>query len=155
MRILQRHIRRYLDELAALRAMVMVDQATGLLYRRKMVQKSYKKDFLLSKKLFHFNGRNIPVSRVVWALVHGEWPPSRVYHRNGLIGDNRPANLTLDVPPPRPRPPSQELGVKCGADGRWRAYTPVQDGRRRLLGSYPTRNQAVTARSEFIETNFL
>ena len=35
--------------------------------------------------------------RIIWALVHGEWPPAGfdVDHINMIKGDNRPANLRL------------------------------------------------------------
>ena len=33
--------------------------------------------------------------RVVWAMVHGEWPDGEIDHINGITGDNRIANLRV------------------------------------------------------------
>lgn len=39
--------------------------------------------------------REFPRSRLVWALVNGEWPLSRVLHCNGVRTDDRIQNLKL------------------------------------------------------------
>ena len=95
MRILRRQIQAYPDEVSALRSMVEVDPRTGALSRRGVVVKAQETLAPNSHGRIRFNGRQVQVSHVVWALAHGEWPPARVYHKNGVSGDNRPANLTL------------------------------------------------------------
>jgi hypothetical protein len=95
MRILRRQIQAYPDEVSALRSMVEVDPRTGALHRKGMEIKGLGAKSLIRHPRIHFNGRQVQVSHIVWALAHGEWPPARVYHKNGVSGDNRPANLTL------------------------------------------------------------
>lgn len=41
------------------------------------------------------NGVNIQAHRVVWALTHGEWPPSLIDHIDRDRTNNRPSNLRL------------------------------------------------------------
>jgi hypothetical protein len=95
MRILRRHVLAYGDEMEALRSMVAVDPSTGAISRRGMEVRGVEMESPVKSGRFRFNGRQVQASHVVWALAHGEWPPSRVYHKNGVSGDNRPANLTL------------------------------------------------------------
>ena len=33
--------------------------------------------------------------RIVWAMIHGEWPSERIDHINGVRTDNSPGNLRL------------------------------------------------------------
>lgn len=42
-----------------------------------------------------FKGNRIKVHRLVWALVHGEWPPDCLDHINGNRADNRIENLRV------------------------------------------------------------
>lgn len=39
--------------------------------------------------------RQYMASRVIWALVYGEWPAGEIDHINGLRDDNRLANLRV------------------------------------------------------------
>lgn len=41
------------------------------------------------------DGVNIQAHRVVWALTHGEWPPSLIDHIDRDRANNRPCNLRL------------------------------------------------------------
>ena len=40
-------------------------------------------------------GKNYRVHRIVWAIVHGEWPELQIDHINGIRDDNRLCNLRL------------------------------------------------------------
>jgi hypothetical protein len=41
------------------------------------------------------NGRCITVHRIVWCMVHGDWPEGEIDHINGNRADNRIENLRL------------------------------------------------------------
>jgi hypothetical protein len=41
-------------------------------------------------------GRYFAAQDIAWFLGHGEWPPSRVLHRNGVRCDNWLDNLELE-----------------------------------------------------------
>ena len=74
------------------------DTETGSLYRRKgssvkEVKKLDKWGYItvslnVNKKRFYFFAH-----RVVWMMVHGEWPEHTIDHINGVKTDNRIQNL--------------------------------------------------------------
>lgn len=41
------------------------------------------------------DGKNYREHRLAWAIVHGQWPPMGIDHRNGDGSDNRLKNLRL------------------------------------------------------------
>jgi hypothetical protein len=41
------------------------------------------------------DGRQHSAHRLIWLLVHGEWPPACINHINGVKDDNRIANLEM------------------------------------------------------------
>lgn len=165
----------YPDEFAALRDLIYIHPITGNISRvkPKPVNPSNPKALLQRMKddasnaevrdgpyvQIHWNGRLRPKSHIVWAVTHGEWPQSPVYHKNRMSNDCRPANLTLD-PSDRirtSRTPLPHKGVMpCVNNGWWKAYAPATGGaKRRLLGLFPTKEQAIAARAGFIIENVL
>lgn len=92
-----------------------------------------------------FKGRNYLVHRVIWLLIHGEWPTADVDHIDGNRSNNALANLR-DVPRAmnsqnvrRARVNNLESGL-LGATKRgrkWQASIGV-DGMRKYLGVFET-----------------
>lgn len=91
--------------------------------------------------------------RVIWALVHGAWPPEQVDHINGDRSDNRLANLRLVSDQQnkmnakrRADNPSGVTGVYWWPQSRkWRVQIRAR-GSRRHVGMFDTFEQAVAAR---------
>lgn len=97
------------------------------------------------------NGRAALAHRVIWAIVHGEWPTDDVDHINGVRTDNRLCNLRAvdratnckNMARNR-RNTSGVTGVsKCGE--KWKAYIR-SNGVFRVIGLYDEFSDAVTAR---------
>jgi hypothetical protein len=98
-------------------------------------------------------GRGYLAHRVIWALVHGEWPTGEIDHINGNRADNRLINLRSVSH--KQNSHNQKLrntntsGV-CGVswvqrDARW--YASIHhDGKSKSLGQYKDFNDAVAAR---------
>jgi hypothetical protein len=94
--------------------------------------------------------------RVIWAIVHGEWPTSELDHINGDRADNRLANLRqVSVSTNRrnmARPSTNTSGTGGVSwhkrDRRWRAYVKT-GGVNRSLGYFATKEEAVAARKAF------
>ena len=93
--------------------------------------------------------------RVIWALVHGEWPSQDVDHINGNRSDNRAENLravsrTENMRNAR-RPnhnTSGHIGVRWQPNaGKWRARIKV-DRRTIHVGYFDSLDAAVAARKE-------
>lgn len=91
--------------------------------------------------------------QVVWAMFYGKWPEQIIDHINGVRDDNRPANLRLTTLKDNARnvclPANNTSGV-CGVSrhkntGKWFAQIIV-DGKRRYLGSFEHKHEAVAAR---------
>lgn len=72
---------------------------TGALRWKNAPSTNISAGFLAGRR--HNNGhievkfKNIPymAHHIVWFLQHGEWPQTRIVHRNGNKSDNRLANL--------------------------------------------------------------
>lgn len=105
----------------------------------------------------HYSGRifdmNFPAARVVWAIVHGEWPKEQVDHIDGDGLNNRIENLR-DVPNRiNLRNCWRASNNTSGVTGvswntlrkKWEAYIKV-DGLRCSLGMWNTVEQAKAAR---------
>lgn len=93
----------------------------------------------------------IMAHRIVWALVHGEWPAQIIDHINGDGLDNRPSNLRLATMPQnlqnRDKPRHNTSGIKgvyATKSGNWLAMIRVH-GRLKALGTYTDREDARAA----------
>jgi hypothetical protein len=97
-------------------------------------------------------GRSYYLHRVIWLLVHGEWPET-VDHIDGDRSNNRLANLrsvshleNMKNCRRSVRNTSGITGVSFrSADQTWIAYI-TQDGKRVHLGTFSAMDEAVSAR---------
>lgn len=103
----------------------------------------------------HVNGVSHRAHRVIWALVHGEWPQGLVDHVNGQTDDNRLNNLRVVDHAGNSR--NRKLGKnnRSGVigvflhrpSGKWRAQ--IRHNRRLLsLGDFESIDDAKRARLE-------
>lgn len=98
--------------------------------------------------------RPVKAHRVIWSLVHGEWP-SEIDHVNGDRSDNRLCNLRCVSHADNQRnqrirknSSSGVLGVsRASKSDRWRARIKV-DFQEIFLGHFTTFDEAVAARRE-------
>lgn len=148
--------------LAALKAAVHYDPATGVFTRRagahrgavegKVVGSRYKNGYLY----ISIGGVRYLAHRLAFLYMTGEFPSRLVDHRNRVRTDNRWDNL-------RPADGAQNLlnsklrvdntsghrGVSFSeSHGRWRARG-YQDGREVHLGWHDTKEAAISTRVEF------
>lgn len=93
--------------------------------------------------------------RVIWALVHGEWPAADVDHINGNRTDNRLGNLRHATRAQNLRNSGSRGGSSryCGvcwdrARGKWVANCYDDTGRNRHLGRYDDESRAALAYDE-------
>ncbi len=96
-----------------------------------------------------------PAHWIAWAYCHGEWPRSRLDHKNGKPADNRLANLRLASPLQNAWNASRRRDNSSGYRGvtwandrnQWRAF--IQVNRQKInLGCFDTINQAVAVRRQ-------
>jgi hypothetical protein len=103
----------------------------------------------------HFLGRQYKAHRVVWALVHGEWPADEIDHINGNPGDNRISNLRVVTRAQNmknirrlAKNTSGVVGVSWdNINSNWRASIKV-NGRCINLGRYKSFEAACAARAD-------
>lgn len=101
-------------------------------------------------------GKLYPAHRVIWFLVHGEWP-DEIDHINGNRSDNRLANLRnisrnenmrnrkIDT-----RNTSGFMGVSWNkTNKKWHVYANV-DKKRTNIGWFETIEEAIEARKKFL-----
>jgi hypothetical protein len=97
-------------------------------------------------------GREYKAHRLAWLLTHGQWPQGDIDHINGIVGDNRIANLR-DVPRAenlqnqrRAHRDSRSgiLGVYLMADGRYISRI-TKNYKRHELGIFQTAVEASAA----------
>lgn len=93
--------------------------------------------------------------RVIWALIHGAWPPEAIDHINGDKSDNRLSNLR-SVPHAensrntrlRTDNTSGRVGVYwCRRKSKWRAHIYLRSGRYKHLGYFVSFDEACVARA--------
>lgn len=89
--------------------------------------------------------------RVIWAIVHGEWPNGEIDHIDHVRGNNRIDNLRVVAPGENARNntlrrdnTSGISGVFC-RDGKWQASIRVR-GRKQHLGTFTDLGKAIAAR---------
>lgn len=46
-------------------------------------------------RMTYINGKSVRVHRLIWFIVHGEWPSGGIDHINGRRDDNRLCNLRV------------------------------------------------------------
>lgn len=98
------------------------------------------------------NGAKLAAHRVIWALVHGDWPSHQIDHINGDKADNRITNLRLATASQNAHNRTAYSTNRSGFKGvswnkqcgRWQAGIKL-DGRRRHLGYFATAEQAAAA----------
>ena len=98
-------------------------------------------------------GKGFLSHRVIWALVHGEWPKGHIDHIDGDRANNRISNLR-DVPEHlNHRNNARKRGTKAPYNGvsqdkrtsKWVARIHY-DGLSRHIGVFETLDEAITAR---------
>lgn len=96
--------------------------------------------------------RQMLAHRVIWVLVHGEWPADQIDHINGNPSDNRISNLRVvdDLENRRnqkmnSRNTSGVPGVSRCKDSRWEAHIGVK-GQKVHLGHFSSFDAACKAR---------
>lgn len=139
------------------RAILTYDAETGVLTwarRRRKIVVGQRAGSLNPNgyRTIRIDGKCYKEHRVIWLMVHGEWPKCHIDHVNGITHDNRLCNL-------REASRSQNLANSCRRrdntsgfkgvasspiKGKWMAYIN-KDGVRFYLGSYPTRESAHAA----------
>lgn len=98
-------------------------------------------------------GRIYRAHRVIWAIVHGEWPAGQIDHINGDRSDNRLANLREATASQNQRNAKMQRNNTSGvtgvywwaARGKWKADIKA-DGRYIFLGLFDTLEDAAAAR---------
>lgn len=85
--------------IARLRRLLSYNKITGILMWKDAHNPSLKgKRAGCSWGTYRFvviDGKNYREHRLAWAIVHGQWPPMGIDHRNGDGSDNRLKNLRL------------------------------------------------------------
>lgn len=98
-------------------------------------------------------GRAYEAHRVIWAIVHGDWPSNNIDHENGVRNDNRISNLrdvSTQENARNSKLPSDNTSGVIGVDwrqhkGKWRASIKAE-GRQIHLGHFTNFDSAVAAR---------
>ena len=93
------------------------------------------------------NGKQYGAHVLAWAYVHGQWPTSRIDHRNGISDDNRIDNLRCATHSQNmwnTKPHSKNTSGFRGVYKRGNRYVSMIsiDGNRMYLGSFSTAEEA-------------
>ena len=95
--------------------------------------------------------------RLIWFIVHGEWPSQQIDHINRIAGDNRLSNLRLATHGQNQanrdsKGESGRRGVTWHKQcGKWQAFIQA-DGRFRYLGLFSSIEEAGAARDAAART---
>lgn len=98
--------------------------------------------------------------RLIWLLVHGEYPSDELDHINGMPSDNRLCNLRLALRGQNcfntKIPKTNTSGFKgvCFQSGKWRARCKVR-GVKYHLGYFYTPEEASMAYNSFVKVKHL
>jgi hypothetical protein len=102
-------------------------------------------------RAIRFKGKMRKASRLIWTLANGA-PPDRVDHINGNRSDDRIENLRDVSQAENSRNRARQMnntsgasGVYAAPNGRWMAQIN-DNGRRRYLGTYARKEDAVAVR---------
>jgi hypothetical protein len=95
--------------------------------------------------------RNYRQHRIIWLMVHGEWPPDQIDHHDRDRKNNRPSNLKAVTNAENckncgisPRNKSGHVGVNF-RNGKWRAQITAS-GKQKHLGNFDQKSHAIAAR---------
>lgn len=91
------------------------------------------------------HGRLYRASRVIWAMVHGEWPKGSVLRRDKNVSDNKVSNLKRPKSQLHPSPCEGVIWSK--SVNKWRVEVVFQKKTRRI-GYYDNVDEAVDARRQ-------
>ena len=91
--------------------------------------------------------------RVIWALVHGEWPKGQIDHKNGSRDDNRISNLRVVTHSENAKNQKRSSRNTSGVTGvfwderrgKWRAVI-MGNGKNKYLGRFTDFDEAVAVR---------
>lgn len=100
-------------------------------------------------------GRAYLAHRVIWAIVHDEWPEDQIDHINGIRDDNKIANLRAVTNIENQKNAKRQRNNTSGVvgvlwnkrDRVWRAQIRVS-GVSRHLGSFKNKDDAIAARAD-------
>lgn len=98
--------------------------------------------------------------RVIWAIVHGEWPDGAIDHINGSKSDNRIKNLRVVSTAINARNAKKRRNNTSGVNGvdwhprhaKWSARIMVC-GKRKWLGGFESIEDAIAARKSAEQGN--
>lgn len=99
------------------------------------------------------NGKGCLAHRVIWALVHGEWPSAQIDHINGDKRDNRLVNLRSVSPAENQKNMKRSSRNTSGVTGvswssratAWQVHIK-SGGKNMFLGHFRNFDEAVAAR---------
>ena len=134
-----------------LRALLRLDAETGRVYRRASGAEALVCESR-GYRVGQVAGVNLRRARVVFALVHGYWPPHDVDHRDGDRANDRPENLREATRSENLRNTrgkggtSQFRGVSWdSAHGKWRVQIKGESGKNKYLGLFDSEEAAARA----------
>lgn len=99
-------------------------------------------------------GKVYRVHRIIWCIVHGEWPPEDIDHINGIRDDNRLINLRAVSHAENQKNQKMQANNTSGVTGlhwlkqnqKWMAYIKV-NGKQKHLGHFTDKAAAISARN--------
>ena len=106
-------------------------------------------------RVIQLDRRSYKAHRIIWAYVHGKFPPAPLDHKNHIKDDNNPSNLRLASGainsknlPLSSNNTSGVTGVSWNkAAGKWKAQIHV-NGKRIYLGYFTNKKEAIKARKK-------